>query len=71
MDRDFQASMNLKAMEKDLQANIEALMQICTDTLVWDLRLWRVRKLVSRLIFISSKAYSLKQECNIEVYNFL
>jgi hypothetical protein len=47
-------------MEKNLQADTEMLMQICTDTLVWNLRLWRVQELVSRLIFISSKAYSLK-----------
>ena len=58
-------------MEKDLQADTETLMQICTDTLVRNLRLWRVQELVSRLIFISSKAYSLKQEWNIKVYNFL
>ena len=58
-------------MENDLQANTETLMQICTDTLVRNLRLWRVQELVSRLIFISSKAYSLKEEWNIEVYNFL
>ena len=58
-------------MENDLQANTETLMQICTDTLVRNLRLWRVQELVSRLIFISSKAYSLKQEWNIKVYNFL
>ena len=58
-------------MEKNLQANTETLMQICTDTLVRNLRLWRVQELVSRLIFISSKAYSLKEEWNIEVYNFL
>ena len=49
-------------MEKDLQVNTEMLMQIGTDTLVRNLRLWRVQELVSRLIFISSKAYSLKQE---------
>ena len=49
-------------MENDLQADTETLMQICTDTLVRNLRLWRVQGLVSRLIFISSKAYSLKQE---------
>ena len=30
------------------------------DTLVRNLRPWRVQELVSRLIFISSKAYSLK-----------
>ena len=47
-------------MEKNLQADAEMLMQICTDTLVRNLRLWRVQELVSRLIFISSKAYSLK-----------
>ena len=48
-------------MEKDLQVNTEMLMQkIGTDTLVRNLRLWRVQELVSRLIFISSKAYSLK-----------
>ena len=58
-------------MEKDLQVNTEMLMQIGTDTLVRNLRLWRVQELVSRLIFISSKAYSLKEEWNIEVYNFL
>ena len=58
-------------MEKDLQADTGMLMQICTDTLVRNLRLWRVQELVSRLIFISSKAYSLKQEWNIKVYNFL
>ena len=49
-------------MEKNLQADTETLMQICTDTLVRNLRLWRVQGLVSRLIFISSKACSLKQE---------
>ena len=49
-------------MEKDLQANTEMLMQIGTDTLVRNLRLWRIQELVSRLIFISSKAYSLKYE---------
>jgi len=58
-------------MEKDMQADTETLMQICTDTLVRNLRLWRVQGLVSRLIFISSKACSLKQEWNIKVYNFL
>ena len=58
-------------MENNLQADTETLMQICTDTLVRNLRLWRVQELVSRLIFISSKAYSLKLEWNIEVYNFL
>ena len=47
-------------MEKNLQADTEMLIQICTDTLVRNLRLWRVQELVSRLIFISSKAYSLK-----------
>ena len=49
-------------MEKDLQADTETSMQICTDTLVRNLRLWRVQELASRLIFISSKTYSLKQE---------
>ena len=44
-------------MENNLQADTETLMQICTDTLVRNLRLWRVQELVSRLIFISSKAY--------------
>ena len=58
-------------MEKNLQADTEMLIQICTDTLVRNLRLWRVQEPVSRLIFISSKAYSLKQEWNIKVYNFL
>ena len=58
-------------MENNLQVDTETLMQICTDTLVRNLRLWRVQELVSRLIFISSKAYSLKLEWNIEVYNFL
>ena len=47
-------------MEKNLQADTEMLIQICTDTLVRNLHLWRVQELVSRLIFISSKAYSLK-----------
>ena len=47
-------------MEKNLQADTEMLIQICTDTLVRNLRLWRVQELVSRLRFISSKAYSLK-----------
>ena len=49
-------------MENNLQVDTETLIQICTDTLVRNLRLWRVQELVSRLIFISSKAYSLKQE---------
>ena len=57
-------------MEKNLQVDTETLMQICTDTLVRNLRLWRVQKTVSRWIFISSKAYSWKQEWNIKVYNF-
>ena len=35
-------------MESDLQADIETLMQICTDTLVRNSRLWRVQELVSR-----------------------
>ena len=35
-------------MEKNLQANNETLMQICTDTLIRNLRLWRVQELVSR-----------------------
>ena len=35
-------------MEKDLQVNTETLMQIGTDTLVRNLRLWRVEELVSR-----------------------
>ena len=35
-------------MENDLQANTETLMQICADTLVRNLRLWRVQELVSR-----------------------
>ena len=47
-------------MENNLQADTEMLMQICTDTLVRNLRPWRGKELVSRLIFISSKAYSLK-----------
>ena len=47
-------------MEKDLQANTKTLVQICTGTLIRNLRLWRVQELVSRYIFISSKAYSLK-----------
>jgi hypothetical protein len=42
-------------MENNLQADTETLMQICTDTLVRNLLLWRVQELVSRLIFISSK----------------
>ena len=37
-----------KGLENDLQANTEMLMQICTDTLVRNLRLWRVQELVSR-----------------------
>ena len=32
-------------MEKNLQADTETLMQICTDTLVRNLRLWRVQNL--------------------------
>ena len=35
-------------MEKDLQADTETLMRIYTDTLVRNLRLWRVQELVSR-----------------------
>ena len=35
-------------MENGLQADTETLMQICTDTLVRNLRLWRVQELVSR-----------------------
>ena len=35
-------------MENDLQADTETLMQIVTDTLVRNLRLWRVQELVSR-----------------------
>ena len=47
-------------MEKDLQVNTEMLMQIGTDTLVRNLRLWRVQELVSSICFDSTKAYSLK-----------
>ena len=47
-------------MENDLQANTETLMQICTDTLVRNLRLWRVQELVSRYDFGQSKAYTMK-----------
>ena len=38
-------------MENDLQADTETLMQICTDTLVRNLRLWRVQELVSRYLY--------------------
>ena len=31
-------------MEKNLQADTETLMQICTDTLVGNLRLWKVQE---------------------------
>ena len=48
-------------MEKNLQADTEMLMQICTDTLVRNLRLWRVQELVSRYDFGQSKAYTIKQ----------
>ena len=47
-------------MEKNLQANNETLMQICTDALIRNLRLWRVQELVSSICFDSTKAYSLK-----------
>ena len=36
-------------MENDLQADTETLMQICTDTLVRNLRLWRVPAYVMEL----------------------
>ena len=36
-------------MEKNLQADTETLMQICTDTLVRNLCLWSVQELASRL----------------------
>ena len=45
-------------MEKDLQADTETLMQIYTDTLVRNLRLWRVYKIVSRNVSMFSKTYS-------------
>ena len=32
-------------MENNLQVDTETLMQICTDTLVRNLRLWRVQEL--------------------------
>ena len=35
-------------MDNDLQADTETLMQLWTDTLVRNLRLWRVQELVSR-----------------------
>ena len=47
-------------MEKNLQANNETLMQICTDTLIRNLCLWRVQEIVSSICFDSTKAYSLK-----------
>ena len=47
-------------MESDLQADTETLMQIFTDTLVRNLRLWRVQELVSSELEIATKAYSLK-----------
>ena len=44
INRDFQASLNLKAYgEKNLQANNETLMQICTDTLIRNLCLESTR----------------------------
>ena len=48
-------------MENNLQADTETLMQICTDTLVRNLRLWRVQELVSRYDFGQSKTYTVKQ----------
>ena len=42
-------------MENNLQADTEMLIQICTDTLVRNLRLWRVQELVSRLILYHQK----------------
>ena len=47
-------------MEKELQANTKTLVQICTGTLIRNLRLWRVQELVSSICFDSTKAYSLK-----------
>ena len=47
-------------MQKNMQANNQTLMQICTDTLIRNLRLWRVQELVSSICFDSTKAYSLK-----------
>ena len=35
-------------MEKELQANTKTLVQICTGTLIRNLRLWRIQELVSR-----------------------
>ncbi|MFR3365748.1 MAG: RNA-guided endonuclease InsQ/TnpB family protein [Gallintestinimicrobium sp.] len=49
IDRDFQASLNLKAYgEQFCKLTLKMLMQICTDALIRNLRLWRVQELVSR-----------------------
>ena len=58
-------------MERNLHSSTEKQMQICTDTLIRNLRLWRVQETVSRQIAIWSKAYSWKQKWDIKVYNFL
>ena len=48
-----------------MQADTETLMQICTDTLVRNLRLWRVQELVSSICFDSTSAVDTATEAEI------
>ena len=58
IERDFRASVNLKAYGEKSASWHKTQMQICTDSFIRNLRLWRVQGSVSRWILVSSKAYS-------------
>ena len=57
IDRDLQAALNLKKYGEDV---LKFLVNVymCTNTLVRNLRLWRVYKIVSRNVSMFSKTYS-------------
>nr|DAV01919.1 MAG TPA: hypothetical protein [Caudoviricetes sp.] len=56
-------------MVRTLQNNTYKLLQRCTDTLVGNLRLWRVQELVSR--FIESILYEIgKKHKSLTFYKF-
>ena len=50
----------MEKMFYNLQHNTFKLMQICTDSLVRNLRLWSVQELVSSIRHNSTKAYTFE-----------
>ena len=49
-----------KMFKNNLWYNTLKLSHICTDSLVRNLRLWRVQELANSICFGSMKAYSMK-----------